>query len=525
MNTRSRSRAGVIVLFVSILALNLMTGGGIGVALATSSSYYIDCANGNDANNGTSPSTPWKSISKVNNTTFAPGQSILFKRGVTCSGSLRPKGSGTAGSPITIGAYGTGALPIINGGSSGAAIKLYNQEYWHIQTVETTGGTRFGINIGGDGSRLLHHFRVTNVVVHDVIGDTVNSKQSGLIVIAAAAGSQPFDDVIIDGATAYNTNQWMGIRVGGSLARSTNVTIRNATVHDVYGDGIVLFEVNNGLIETSVAWNTGKVTSTSVGAPNGIWSWRCGNCIVQFNEGYRTASPGSDGGVYDIDWGSSDSTVQYNYAHDAQGYCVAVFGAESTTTNSTVRYNICANNARGATQASQGDIFIATWNGGSLDGVQIYNNTISWNPAADRSVLNNTAVFMGTRPNFFKNNIIYSTVRSLINTNRSLKLNNNLYWYTGSSSPKWSYNGVTYTGFNSYRSGSGQDSHGLYSDPKLNAPTSHSVGRPTTAFTLQSGSPAINAGASLTNMGSRDFFGNAIPQGGAYDIGAYESGN
>jgi hypothetical protein len=45
---------------------------------------------------------------------------------------------------------------------------------------------------------------------------------------------------------------------------------------------------------------------------------------------------------------------------------------------------------------------------------------------------------------------------------------------------------------------------------------------------LQYGSPAINAGANLvslglqTSMGTRDFFGNSIPQGGAFDIGAHE---
>jgi len=64
----------------------------------------------------------------------------------------------------------------------------------------------------------------------------------------------------------------------------------------------------------------------------------------------------------------------------------------------------------------------------------------------------------------------------------------------------------------------------------MNQPTYHAVGRPSTAFTLQSGSPAINAGTNVCSgisgcsMGPRDFSGNVIPQGGTYDMGAMESG-
>jgi hypothetical protein len=39
--------------------------------------YYVDAIGGIDTNNGTTLSTPWKSISKVTSTTFAAGDSIL----------------------------------------------------------------------------------------------------------------------------------------------------------------------------------------------------------------------------------------------------------------------------------------------------------------------------------------------------------------------------------------------------------------------------------------------------------------
>jgi hypothetical protein len=48
------------------------------------------------------------------------------------------------------------------------------------------------------------------------------------------------------------------------------------------------------------------------------------------------------------------------------------------------------------------------------------------------------------------------------------------------------------------------------------------VGFPTIQFTLLKSSPAIDAGTDASNMGTRDFFGNPIPFGKGYDIGAYE---
>ena len=44
-----------------------------------------------------------------------PGDQILFKRGEVWREQLTVPSSGSSGNPITIGAYGSGALPVING--------------------------------------------------------------------------------------------------------------------------------------------------------------------------------------------------------------------------------------------------------------------------------------------------------------------------------------------------------------------------------------------------------------------------
>ena len=64
---------------------------------------------------GTSISEPWQTIEKINNYSFQPGDSILFKRGEIWKEYFDFPSSGNAFNPIVIGSYGEGALPIITG--------------------------------------------------------------------------------------------------------------------------------------------------------------------------------------------------------------------------------------------------------------------------------------------------------------------------------------------------------------------------------------------------------------------------
>src|ERR1700742_3029980 len=89
--------------------------------------YYIDSATGSDSNKGTSAATPLASIAALEKIKLQPGDSVLFARGETFSGELTIKYSGTVSSPITIGAYGDGAPPVLRGASTGiSASKAQN---------------------------------------------------------------------------------------------------------------------------------------------------------------------------------------------------------------------------------------------------------------------------------------------------------------------------------------------------------------------------------------------------------------
>ncbi|HWR53114.1 MAG TPA: right-handed parallel beta-helix repeat-containing protein [Bryobacteraceae bacterium] len=487
-----------------VLALTAPVYGGL--------TYHVDCASGSDAAAGTAPASAWRTLAKASATTLAPGDSLLLKRGTVCSGALAPRGSGSEGQPIRLGAYGTGPLPVVNGGSAKAALRLSDQHHWEIEGLELVGGDPYGVLITGTKGT-LKHLRLRNLVVRDVTG-TVKAKGSGLVCVLAPA-ELVLEDILIDGVTAYNTTQWAGIIVqGGSREnRARNVTIRNSVVHDVFGDGIVLFNVENGLIEKSAAWLTGLQPTQTVGTPNGIWTWRCRNCTVQLTEGFWIDSPGVDGGVYDIDWGNDDNIVQQNYGHDAQGYCASVFAAsKEVTTNSVIRYNVCVANGRSPKLARrQGDLYISTWDGGSLDGVLIHNNTFIWTPPIDAPVLQmDQAEFSGKRPNLFANNVIASTVPSMIHSNRSLGFQGNVYWYAGNAAPAWAYGGTKFSGLEVYAKAAGGNE--VFAPPRLDE-----LLRPA------AGSPLIDAAVPVPGpAAASDAYGTKAPQGARPDIGALE---
>ncbi|HTV09755.1 MAG TPA: hypothetical protein VMD97_11995 [Candidatus Aquilonibacter sp.] len=436
----SRSLRGYVVLLACAIPF---------VCCAQHRAFYIDCSltqNGSGAIN-----SPWNDIASINGVTFQPGDTISLKRGTTCHGVLAPLGSGSSGHAIRLTAYGVGARPrIIADANAEEALHLFNQQYWDIDSLDISGGSTYGIFISGDDG-ILHHIHLTNLLVHDVIGGKMKHKESGLVSISPSSAKAHFDDVVVDGVNAWHTNQWVGILVGGGDLGfppesdwNTNVVIRNSTVHEVQGDGIVLFRVRHGLIDTSVAWNIGMQDTQTIGTPNAIWTWMCDDCTVSHSEAYLTDSPGVDGGSFDIDYGNTKNSVLYSYGHDTQGYCVAIFAAGFVTHDSVVRGNLCINNGRSPRMALyQGAIFIWTWNGGSIDGLTIEKNSIYWNPLENTpAVLNRGRV--NARTASFRDNTIYSTSPRIIESNTAMSLSGDAYSYFGRRSPAWNYGGHDY---------------------------------------------------------------------------------
>ena len=423
MGDMFRWRVRAIVFFCSLAGLSgdPKTGG---------RDWYVDCGSGDDSNAGSSTSTAWRSLPAVSAHVFQPGDGIHFRRGSVCRGLLAPRGSGAEGAPIRLDAYGTGPLPRIEAEpGQAAAFQLQDQQYWTIAQMEFSGGNPHGVYVSGTRG-VLRGIRLRDIVVHSVTGNP-KTKESGLVVIAVGGGQERFEDVVVDGVTAYGTTQWAGILVGSvnqgyvaETARSVNVTVRNSIVHDVAGDGIVLFQVNQGTIQNNVAWFTGMQGSESIGTPDAIWTWMGRGCTVRRNEAFLTDSPGVDGGAFDIDYGNQDTLLEENYGHDTQGYCVGIFGSGWVTGNSVVRNNTCADNGLSPRLAiRQGAIYLSTSNHGTVKDVEISGNRIFWNPPAAASILVNDAEIVGKGR--FENNVIRSAAPLTLPTGSALVVRDN----------------------------------------------------------------------------------------------------
>jgi hypothetical protein len=529
------------------------------VSLASARDYYVS-PSGADNNTATQTS-PWKTITKVNNTSFAAGDRIFFEGGQTFAGTLSfgSDDTGTSTSPITVGSYGTGRATINAG--TGKGLSLYNTAGFVIGNLIFVGGWNAGTQSGNtdsgvelymdiNGATKLSYIRIDNL-------DVSGFKSCGIIIGSwPADGSKSgFSDVQITDCIAHDNGD-AGISSYGYFAASAtayahaNIVVKDCTAHtnrgivnkgNNSGSGIVLSDVDGGSIERCIAYDNGDLCNFSGGGPVGIWLWDARGMTLQFNESYnnKTGSASTDGGGFDLDGGVTNCIVQYNYAHGntGSGYLLYQFsGARPALSGNVVRYNISQNDGR-----AHGHAGIYLGGGSAVANNQIYNNTIYISPTTSGAAMKITGVGNG---NTIRNNIFQTGgAVKLIDTNTayatsSVNFQGNAY-YAGTNAAdfviKWG--ATNYTSLSAWRA-TGQEKDGgsdvgIQADPLLGASgTGGTIGNPDllntlSAYQLQSGSTLIDAGLNLQskfaiNPGTRDFYGNTIPAGAGFDIGAHD---
>lgn len=118
---------------------------------STGFAYYLDSEHGDDANPGTSAAKAWRTLEKATQTPLAPGDRLLLRRGGSWTGSLKLSRSGASDLPIVIGAYGSGNLPRIHGGSS---CLVLSGSYLVLREIHADGCSWAGIEILGTANRV-----------------------------------------------------------------------------------------------------------------------------------------------------------------------------------------------------------------------------------------------------------------------------------------------------------------------------------------------------------------------------------
>lgn len=515
--------------------------------------YYVS-TDGDDAAAGTTPDAAWRSIEKINHYSFEPGSRVVFAGGQTFTGQLRLSRDdvGTPARPIVIGSYGEGRATIDAGDGTGIAVE--NTAGVRIQQLKVVGSGR--ATNRGEGIVFANHM-AGDVKLALVEIDQVEVAGFGGhgVLIDGNKGKSGYRDVRITNVTVHDT-VLSGITVAGEFSQRSRayahqqVYIGAARVYNTSGlpgptrqhsgSGIVLSDVDGGTIERSVAFNNGWLCESTEGGPVGIWAWDANNVAIQHNESYgnRVAGP-KDGGGFDLDGGVTNSVLQYNYAHDndGAGYLLAQFPYARPFSGNTVRYNISANDGR---KNSYGALHI--W--GPIDNTDIYNNTIYVAPATsgrpagivfDRDRTTTTAIEL-------RNNIVQTTggvpLLLLPSEQPGLLLQANAYF--ASEAPfTIDWLGTRYASYAAWQAATGQEqlggrAVGFDVDPQLRdpgrVPTLDDAMRLSAleSYQLMPTSPLIGAGIDLRREfqimpGDQDYYGNPLPQGAAFEIGAYET--
>jgi hypothetical protein len=471
----------------------------------TTTTYYVDDVNGNDKASGTSEQTPWKTLNKVNQTTFLPGNKICFKAGGKWSGMLHPLGSGSSGAPIILDQYGVGNKPLIEGNGAEAAIKLESQEYWTIRNFEVTNkasqrGIRQGIFINGKTDGITHGITIEDCEVHDVTGENRRDLQtyksmywnSGIYVSmpGRSTSSVHYDGVSIKGNYVHDVLT-SGIRINQREdfivdQYHTNVVIEGNTISRTGSDGMIVANCISPLIQYNLCYDAGALgNSSDTKIIAGLWTCGTDDALFQYNEVARTVLFESDGTAFDTDWGTGGvTTFQYNYTHGNQGGfwldCAGI-NKDPEHIKTVLRYNVSVDDERYIVRA--GDM-----------PTELYNNT------------------------FYKSQGKLDACFG--NAGKNHKFYNNIFYFN--SSPDWASS--VYENNLYYPCDANQaDLYAVAADPQFVSPGPAEDGMAfADHFKLKNTSPGIGKGVYLPDNGGKDFFGNTLNKG-SYDIGAHQT--
>ncbi|MFE7627427.1 RICIN domain-containing protein [Streptomyces sp. NPDC057509] len=485
-------------------------------AAPASQAFYVDC--GATAAGDGSAGSPWNALAPVNAHTFQPGDSVLLRRGSTCTGQqLFPKGSGAAGSPIVIDAYGTGAKPALAGaGQVTDVVRLADQQYWEIRNLDisnrgTAADTRRGVHVTRTDSGTGTYYRIAGLDIHDVNGNQTRKDDdaSAGIFFEVLGNTTPtrFDDVAITDNTVRTVDRY-GIHLWtrwmqrpelnnpncgsacGAWTPQTRVVIRGNTVSDIGGDAIVPHHTEGALIEYNKVDGFREREPAHCAA--GLWGWNTQDAVYQFNE-VSGGKSDCDGQGLDLDEANIRTIYQYNYSHDNEGgFILLCNGAGSTTDGNIVRYNISQNDG--------GQLFDMVC--AKTTNTQIYNNTFYL--ADPVQIINNANGSAAANATFTNNVFQVATAEASYVNAAGLGFDSNVFHGT-------------------HPAGEPADAHKVTADPKLAAPGTATSRTDADGYLLGAGSSALANGAVVADAGARDYFGNPVTAGCVPDRGAHQS--
>jgi hypothetical protein len=514
-------------------------------ALPLAATNYFVAVAGNDDASGTSAKAAWRTIERVNHATLRAGDTVRFEGGSSFAGNLRliAQDTRTEKSPIVIGSFGAGRATILAGRQTG--IFAENSGGVSIENLIVVGAGRtnnLGYGICFDNT-LTSGKRLGFVRIADV-----EARGFGVFGILVGGTHAGFEHVLITNCVV-SANLRGGMEVAGRLPWDStayahaDVRVTHCKAFDNTGDptylnnhsgsGIILYQVDGGVMEYCAAWNNGGLCR-SAGGGVGLWTCASRRVIIQHCESFDNRTSGGDGGGFDIDGGCVDCALQYNYSHDNDGPGLMVYSypyASFTDRGSVVRFNISKNDSR------KGRRYAGLWvraDGREITDLEVYNNTVVIGPWTEHAAL----IYAHGIEARVWNNIFIATGSAdplgVEDPTDQVRFEGNLYWREGGPT-EVCWGTKTYTTLKEWRDGTGQEllkgaPTGMFADPALSQkPSGSPVGeshelQAVRAFQPLPNSPALAGGLDLRKLfgldpGSRDILG-LLPMTGQFPVGA-----
>ncbi len=326
-----------------------------------------------------------ESFDRLSKASFAPGDIILFKRGLTVKGMFAPQGDGTAEKPIKITVYGDGEdRPVIQAeGKVPAGIFLQNVCFWEVSGLEITNtdgsdndqGDLFGIYILADkGEKVYEHIVIEDNYIHQVNGKVEGKGRGGIHVQIKKLKESRFHNLrIVGNKIAYVGGVGIGNRSdcgGVDVHEDGTYTAKNLWTSVYVADNHVSYTGRNCIIarvsKDAIYERNILAHSSRYSTGHSIFNFDTDNIKIQYNEAYGNVGDGGmDRGGFDADYNSVNTYIQYNYSHDNNWFCGIM---KKPNHNVIIRHNISQNDKEG--------IYFYGFEGQKkATKIQIYNNT------------------------------------------------------------------------------------------------------------------------------------------------------
>ncbi len=279
---------GLVGLFTALFAGNLSGGANSSAQERTGKTYYIS-NDGSDANDGLSEEKPFQTISKLNTLTLQEGDAVLFKRGdAFYNETFAVQGNGTQENPILIGAYGSGAAPVIAARTTDQpCIYLDGNEGIEIMDLELAESYQ-GISVEYNLDFGNNYLRFENLYIRDMLRSynsspaEYNHTSCGITVRAnrekGSAQQVALENLIVRNINFYNCEVgfWGCWKVGKEFVPDYDVAIiRNVLLENLYIERGNMWGFSFTFMENVVARNI--VTRNTGLSPNNF-----GSCALLF---------------------------------------------------------------------------------------------------------------------------------------------------------------------------------------------------------------------------------------------------